>query len=326
MSGDSNVVVHLPPSSSSGNGHAAMDRHLHSRYDKQGSKKSKSSNQKTREMIKFVWFVLLYYFSNSFVVLTNKQLISMMGFKFPIFLTCMHMTATVFLSYLMLDVWEVFQKQAVSSKKQRTNITLLAVMFAVSLLCGNWSLKYIHVSFMQMIGASTPFFVCILGYIFFNTVYPWRVYATLVPIAGGAMISTYGEGNLSLFGFVLQLIATFSRGLKTVWQGYLLQGEEKLSSPNLLRYMAFDSAVILFVSAVLMEGSSFLSWMSSERPETYGFWYFALLLTVNPLSAYLANYTQFMLIQISNPLTFQVIGNTKGLINVICSIIVFPTK
>ena len=74
----------------------------------------------------------------------------MMGFKFPIFLTCMHMTATVFLSYLMLDVWEVFQKQAVSSKKQRTNITLLAVMFAVSLLCGNWSLKYIHVSFMQV--------------------------------------------------------------------------------------------------------------------------------------------------------------------------------
>ena len=94
--------------------------------------------------------MLLYYFSNSFVVLTNKQLISMMGFKFPIFLTCMHMTATVFLSYLMLDVWEVFQKQAVSSKKQRTNITLLAVMFAVSLLCGNWSLKYIHVSFMQV--------------------------------------------------------------------------------------------------------------------------------------------------------------------------------
>merc|ERR1711977_445345 len=278
-------------------------------------------------MIKFVWFVLLYYFSNSFVVLTNKQLISMMGFKFPIFLTCMHMTATVFLSYLMLDVWEVFQKQAVSSKKQRTNITLLAVMFAVSLLCGNWSLKYIHVSFMQMIGASTPFFVCILGYIFFNTVYPWRVYATLVPIAGGAMISTYGEGNLSLFGFVLQLIATFSRGLKTVWQGYLLQGEEKLSSPNLLRYMATDAALILFALALLFESGAILTWLQTEDTTgDYPFWQFALMLVINPVTAYWTNYSQFVLITLSSPLTFQVIGNTKGLLNVFCGMLIFGDK
>ena len=100
MSGDSNVVVHLPPSSSSGNGHAAMDRHLHSRYDKQGSKKSKSSNQKTREMIKVCAFhcclPLSYVLRFLFLLLLLLSCIFFLTFSLSVVAVCM-VRATVLL-------------------------------------------------------------------------------------------------------------------------------------------------------------------------------------------------------------------------------------
>ena len=135
------------------------------------------------------------------------------------------------------------------------------------------------------------------------------------------MLSTYGEKDLSILGFCLSLASTVLRGLKTVWQGHLLQGEEKMDSPNLLRYMAADAALILLIISAMLESQDFMMWVRSEGSDDYKLWHFALLLTINPMTAYLANWSQFMLIQNSSALTFQVIGNTKGLINAIASII-----
>ena len=275
----------------------------------------------------FLGMVIVYYSSNSFVILTNKQLVSHMGFNFPITLTCMHMTTIVLFSSLIIDVLQAFEKQAVASEKQRRSIRWLAIQFAVSLICGNWSLRFIDVSYMEMVGATTPIFVCILGFVFFGTLYSNRVYASCVVIVGGGFLSTYGKASggkgFTVIGLVLLLAATFFRGLKTVWQGHLLQGEEKLSSPNLLRYMATDAAVILLALALAVEGRGLLAWLRSDESSGYSFWQLAALLVVNPMSAYCANYSQFVLIQHSSALTFQVIGNTKGVLNVICSMLIF---
>jgi len=92
--------------------------------------------------------------------------------------------------------------------------------------------------------------------------------------------------------------------------------------------MAMDAAAILAVLSLLFESKSFITWLRSdeEGDGNYRRWYFFLLLLFNPMSAYMANMSQFMLIQMSNPLTFQVIGNTKGLLNVFFDILFFGTQ
>ena len=92
----------------------------------------------------------MYYFSNSFVIMTNKQLIAKMGFRFPMSLTCMHQATAMFFSFVVLDVLKVFKKQTIASKKQRRKILFLAGIFSISIVCGNWSLEFIHVSFMEV--------------------------------------------------------------------------------------------------------------------------------------------------------------------------------
>ena len=173
---------------------------------------------------------------------------------------------------------------------------------------------------MKMVGATTPFFVAILGFLLFNHVHSWQTYASLVPIVGGILLSTLFEGDLSIAGFLLVVTATVFRGLRTCFQGNLLSNEEKLDSQNLLRYMAMNAGAILLVFGILIEGRSLLAWLGSEKDLSL---FNALLFLANPLGAYAANLSQFLLIQNSSALTFQVIGNTKGAVTVTASIIVF---
>mmetsp|Transcript_9398 Transcript_9398/g.24133 ORF Transcript_9398/g.24133 Transcript_9398/m.24133 type:complete len:372 (+) Transcript_9398:96-1211(+) len=279
-------------------------------------------NEKTKA-IKVAAMILSYYFANTFVVTTNKELISVMGFRFPMLLTCLHMSSSIVFSYIMIDVAGVFKKQQMTSSKQRRKVFYLAAMFAGTVLCGNASLQFLSVSFIQMVGASTPFFVCLLGFILFHEVHHWRGYCALLPIVGGAIISTYGEGHLVFIGLILAILSTAIRGLKSVWQGHLLTGEEKLDSPNLLKFMSMYGAVLLLVSAILFEGGDFLRWLSEEPSDFSSRLAFGALLVINPIGAYVANMAQFMITKTTSALTLQVIGNSKGAFTVLVSIIVF---
>jgi hypothetical protein len=120
-------------------------------YGRKSSEEKKGlSLARIREGLKFVALVLVYYFSNSFVILTNKQLIGKMDFHFPIMLTALHMITTCCFSFLVLDVLQLFKKQNLTKTRQKQNIMFLALIFCVSIVCGNWSLRFIHVSFMEV--------------------------------------------------------------------------------------------------------------------------------------------------------------------------------
>ena len=289
------------------------------------------------ETLRVVGLIVAYYVANSFVVMTNKLLMSSMDFRFPMLLTALHMVSSVCLSYVFIDVFGFFEKQALASHTQRRKVGALALMFAGSVLCGNAALQFVSVSFSQIVGASTPFFVCLFGYLLFQHAQPLRVYVSLAPIVFGTALSTYGEVSLSFVGFCLTLGATMLRGTKTVWQAHLLSNEERITSPNLLRFMSRDAALVLLACSLVFEGARFRAWLGGERTATsagggagvleggraFPAWQFTFLLIVNPLGAYLSNMAQFVLTKHVGALTLQVIGNAKGPIVVLTSLAVF---
>eukprot|EP00889_Picochlorum_renovo_P007483 jgi/Picre1/34513/NNA_001981.t1 len=99
--------------------------------------------------------ILGWYGSNVGVLLLNKYLLSVYGFKFPAFLTLCHMLACSVMSY-GLAISNTVTLQPVKSKKQFYKIATLALIFCVAVVLGNVSLNYIPVSFNQAIGATTP--------------------------------------------------------------------------------------------------------------------------------------------------------------------------
>ncbi|CAM8909875.1 unnamed protein product [Rhodiola kirilowii] len=132
-----------------------------------------------------------WYCSNIGVLLLNKYLISNYGFKYPIFLTLCHMTACSLLSFVALSWLKIEPMQRLRSRLQLAKISVLGIVFCLSVVSGNISLRFLSVSFNQAIGATTPFFTAVLAYAMTFKKEAFCTYVTLIPVVAGVIIASW---------------------------------------------------------------------------------------------------------------------------------------
>ncbi|KAJ7959693.1 Nucleotide-sugar transporter family protein [Quillaja saponaria] len=261
-----------------------------------------------------------WYSSNIGVLLLNKYLLSNYGFKYPIFLTMCHMTACSLLSYVAIAWMKMVPMQTIRSRVQFLKIMALGLVFCVSVVFGNISLRFLPVSFNQAIGATTPFFTAVFAYLMTLKREAWLTYVTLIPVVTGVVIASGGEPSFHLFGFIMCIAATAARALKSVLQGILLSSEgEKLNSMNLLLYMAPIAVVFLLPATLIMEDNVVGITLALARDDIKIIWY----LLFNSALAYFVNLTNFLVTKHTSALTLQVLGNAKGAVAVVVSILIF---
>ncbi|XP_017976994.1 PREDICTED: probable sugar phosphate/phosphate translocator At5g04160 isoform X1 [Theobroma cacao] len=294
-----------------------------------------SSSPSSKKQTLFITsLVVLWYSSNIGVLLLNKYLLSNYGFKFPIFLTMCHMSACAFLSYISIVFMKLVPLQPIKSRPQLLKIATLSVVFCCSVVGGNISLRYLPVSFNQAVGATTPFFTALFAYLMTFKREAWVTYGALVPVVAGVVIASGGEPGFHWFGFIMCISATAARAFKSVLQGILLSSEgwtmrgsshfgfnqrEKLNSMNLLLYMSPIAVLVLVPAALVMEPNVLEVTLSLGRQHRY-MW---LLLLVNSTMAYSANLSNFLVTKHTSALTLQVLGNAKGAVAVVISILLF---
>ncbi|KAL3138313.1 hypothetical protein ABBQ32_006124 [Trebouxia sp. C0010 RCD-2024] len=259
------------------------------------------------------WFV-----SNIVLLLSNKYLLSNYGFRQPVFLTLCHMLACVVLS-TAFSATNAVPRQSIQSSKQLIKISVLAIVFAMSVVLGNISLRFIPVSFSQAVGATTPAFTAALSFLMVNARESERTYAALLPVVIGIVIATGAEPSFNLAGFAAAVTATAARAFKSVLQGILLtDAAEKMDSMNLLRYMAPISLGVLVPATVFLEPTVF-EIVSASRADVF----FIAFLSLNAALAYFVNLLNFLVTKHTSALTLQVLGNGKGVAAVVVSVMVF---
>lgn len=199
-------------------------------------------------------------------------------------------------------------------------ISVLSLVFCASVVSGNVSLRFLPVSFNQAIGATTPFFTAVFACIMTRRREALLTYFALIPVVAGVIIASGGEPSFHLFGFIICIAATAARALKSVLQGILLSSEgEKLNSMNLLMYMAPVAVAFLLPAALLMEENVVNITLALARDDVRILWY----LIFNSALAYLVNLTNFLVTKHTSALTLQVLGNAKGAVAVVVSILIF---
>eukprot|EP00192_Tetraselmis_astigmatica_P020663 CAMPEP_0117670174 /NCGR_PEP_ID=MMETSP0804-20121206/12588_1 /TAXON_ID=1074897 /ORGANISM="Tetraselmis astigmatica, Strain CCMP880" /LENGTH=290 /DNA_ID=CAMNT_0005478407 /DNA_START=181 /DNA_END=1053 /DNA_ORIENTATION=- len=214
-----------------------------------------------------------------------------------------------------------FKRQELTSKKQASKIFVLAVTFAVSVVCGVSALAYIPVSFKEMIAATTPLFTAIIAFAAGERE-DWMRSLALLMVAVGAVIATEGEPMWNTLGFLLGMAATLTRGLKSVLQHVLLSSEEKLDSMNLLRFMSMFAVAVLIPTAAIVDGPLlFINTVTSHIQS--GNTEFLMWLTLNVCSAFLVNLFQFLVTKLVGPTALQVLGNFKGVLCAVLSVVIF---
>ncbi|XP_050146600.1 probable sugar phosphate/phosphate translocator At3g11320 isoform X1 [Malus sylvestris] len=288
--------------------------------DNKPSDRDPPRKMKGKSRLFTIGLVTAWYSSNIGVLLLNKYLLSNYGFKYPIFLTMCHMTACSLLSYVAIAWMKMVPMQTIRSRVQFLKIMALSLVFCVSVVFGNISLRYLPVSFNQAIGATTPFFTAVFAYLMTLKKEAWLTYLTLVPVVTGVVIASGGEPSFHLFGFLICIAATAARALKSVLQGILLSSEgEKLNSMNLLLYMAPIAVVFLLPATLIMEENVVGITLALARDDVKIIWY----LLFNSTLAYFVNLTNFLVTKHTSALTLQVLGNAKGAVAVVVSILIF---
>ncbi|GAY37931.1 hypothetical protein CUMW_032840 [Citrus unshiu] len=145
----------------------------------------------------------------------------------------------------------------------------------------------------------------------------------MVVLSSDLVVSSYrvkGEPSFHLFGFIMCISATAARALKTVLQGILLSSEgEKLNSMNLLMYMAPVAAIFLIPAVLIMEKDVVGITIALAKQDVEFLWY----LMFNSSLAYFVNLTNFLVTKHTSALTLQVLGNAKGAVAVVVSILIF---
>ncbi|CAI8600987.1 unnamed protein product [Vicia faba] len=267
-----------------------------------------------------IMVVISWYTSNIGVLLMNKYLLTNYGYKYPVFLTMCHMMLCSIFSYVGISVLDIVPLQSVQSKNQLFKICGLSVVFCFSVVCGNVSLNYIPVSFNQAIGATTPFFTAVFAYVVSRKREAWVTYCTLLPVVAGVIIASGSEPSFHLFGFIICVASTAARAFKSVLQAILLSSEgEKLNSMNLLLYMAPIAMLVLLPATLLMEGNVIRITIELAREDFRIVWYLLLSSSL----AYFVNLTNFLVTKYTSALTLQVLGNAKGAVAVVISILIF---
>ncbi|KAH1202191.1 putative sugar phosphate/phosphate translocator [Glycine max] len=261
-----------------------------------------------------------WYLSNIGVLLLNKYLLSFYGYRYPIFLTMLHMLSCAAYSYASINFLELVPLQHIHSKKQFFKILALSAIFCFSVVCGNTSLRYLPVSFNQAIGATTPFFTAIFAFLITCKKETGEVYLALLPVVFGIVVASNSEPLFHLFGFLVCVGSTAGRALKSVVQGILLTSEaEKLHSMNLLLYMAPLAALILLPFTLYIEGNVLALTVEKAKGDPF----IVFLLLGNATVAYLVNLTNFLVTKHTSALTLQVLGNAKAAVAAVVSVLIF---
>lgn len=261
-----------------------------------------------------------WYLSNIGVLLLNKYLLSFYGYRYPIFLTMLHMLSCTAYSFIAIRWFEIVPFQQILSRKQFLKILALSAIFCFSVVCGNTSLRYLPVSFNQAIGATTPFFTAIFAFLITCKKESAEVYLALMPVVFGIVLASNSEPLFHLFGFLVCVGSTAGRALKSVVQGLILSSEaEKLHSMNLLLYMAPMAALILLPFTLYIEGNVLGITLEKARGDSF----MVFLLIGNATVAYLVNLTNFLVTKHTSALTLQVLGNAKAAAAAVVSVLIF---
>ncbi|KAL0388121.1 UNVERIFIED_CONTAM: putative sugar phosphate/phosphate translocator [Sesamum radiatum] len=184
---------------------------------------------------------------------------------------------------------------------------------------GNTAYLFISVAFIQMLKALMPVATFLMAVICGTDKLRCDVFANMVLVSFGVVISSYGEIHFNVVGTVYQVTGIFAEALRLVLTQVLLQKKGLTLNPiTSLYYIAPCRICTLCVS--------FCSLVSSEMPGMevsqikFNIWIFFS----NALCALALNFSIFLVIGRTGAVTIRVAGVLKDWILIALSTVIFP--
>ncbi|CAH8357264.1 unnamed protein product [Eruca vesicaria subsp. sativa] len=269
-------------------------------------------------MIRSLLAILQWWGFNVTVIIMNKWIFQKLDFKFPLSVSCVHFICSSIGAYIVIKVLKIKPLIVVDPEDRWKRIFPMSFVFCINIVLGNISLRYIPVSFMQTIKSFTPATTVVLQWLVWRKYFDWRIWASLVPIVGGILLTSITELSFNVFGFCAALFGCLATSTKTILAESLLHGY-KFDSINTVYYMAPFATMILGVPAFLLEGNGILDWFEAHPSP----WSALIIIFSSGVVAFCLNFSIFYVIHSTAAVTFNVAGNLKVAVAVLVSWMIF---
>ncbi|KAM0831113.1 hypothetical protein ACQ4PT_065760 [Festuca glaucescens] len=262
--------------------------------------------------------ILQWWGFNVTVIITNKWIFQKLDFKFPLTVSCVHFICSSIGAYIAIHVLKAKPLIQVEPEDRWRRIFPMSFVFCMNIVLGNISLRYIPVSFMQTIKSFTPATTVILQWLVWSKHFEWRIWASLVPIVGGILLTSMTELSFNMFGFCAAMVGCLATSTKTILAESLLHGY-KFDSINTVYYMAPFATMILALPAMLLEGGGVIDWFYTHDSIVSAL----VIILGSGVLAFCLNFSIFYVIHSTTAVTFNVAGNLKVAVAVLVSWLIF---
>ena len=251
---------------------------------------------------------------SSGMILFNAALLK--DFRHPAWLTFWHQSVSGLLAVALRCMMP-----SLVSTKEMSLLGALKIAVPVSLahclnmIAGNTAMMYISVSFCQMIKAWAPVCVYTMGILLGTHRWCFATAKTLVIITLGLTLTSLGELKVSVYGFIMQMIALVSDGVRVNLLEILLSSAGyKLNPLSSVLIFAPVSSCFLLLTAWLSDTSISLEAIHRIGEGT---------LVVNAAIAFLLNFSVYIALQVSSGLIFALAGIVKDICIIAGSVLIF---
>ncbi|KAG0533938.1 hypothetical protein BDA96_04G235400 [Sorghum bicolor] len=235
------------------------------------------------------------------IVICNKALISTLGFPFATTLTSWHLMVT-FCTLHVAQRLRFFEPKAIDGQ----TVVLFGLLNGTSIGLLNLSLGFNSIGFYQMTKLAIIPFTVLLETIFLKKRFSETIKFSLLVLLLGVGIASVTDLKLNYLGSVLSGLA-----IATTCVGQILtntiQRKLKVSSTQLLYQSAPYQAAILFATGPfvdhLLTGRSVFAHIYTFP--VVGFIILSCLIAVS------VNFSTFLVIGTTSPVTYQVLGHLK---------------
>lgn len=272
----------------------------------------------SKEIPSFVYIV--FWMSTSVaMILFNKAVLSKWGFPYPMFLTAWHCIfstiLTQILSRITLLLPSVNEGKVTFSIMYR-KIMPVSIFFAISLVLSNSAYMYLSVSYIQMLKAFTPVIILLLSFLIGIEAPSWTQLFIVFIISVGVAITSVGELNFTLIGFIVQALGIVAEASRLVAMDVCVK-DLRLDSLSVLYYVAPLSAILISASCLSLEWNEDLVAKVTGSPSLL----MCLLLSAG--IAFMLNIASVLLIKHTSAIVLTLVGICKDVMLMGLSVLTF---
>ncbi|KAJ3019997.1 UNVERIFIED_CONTAM: hypothetical protein HDU68_010410, partial [Siphonaria sp. JEL0065] len=257
-------------------------------------------------------YIAVWIFCSGSVILFNKYILHTMEFPYPIFLTTCHLVFASIATRVLertTDLLKGLSKVDITFDVYKKAILPIGLFFSMSLVFSNSAYLYLSVPFIQMLKATTPVAVLVVGFALGIEKTDYYILLKVSTIVSGVIIASYGEIEFVLLGVIFQVLGIICEATRLVMVQQLLK-DYKMDPMVSLYYFAPVCAVMNGVACMFIEGTS-IQWVRLANPV------FLLILLLNCSIALALNVAVVFLIGKTSSLIMCLSGIFKDILLVV---------